>query len=109
MHPCLLVLKLLRREQQPLRDLVDLARGLLLLPLALPEGHPQSPWPLLGLVARGPNHVPLALKVTIISENYKKRISDRIDLDSHPARVTMGYPTGTHMAPKPEAWKFASC
>ena len=81
MHPCLLVLKLLRREQHPLRDLVELARGLLLLPLPLPEWHPQSPQPLLGLVARGANHVPHSLKVTIISENYKKRTSDEIDLE----------------------------
>ena len=43
MHPRLLVLKLLRREQHPLRDLVELARGLLLLPLPLRwEQHPLS-------------------------------------------------------------------
>ena len=24
-------------------------------------------------------------------------------------KITMGYPTGTHMAPKPETWNFAYC
>ena len=64
-RPCLLVLRLLLQEQHPLRDLDEMARGLLLLPLvaAAPERHPQSPHPLLDLVARGPNHVPYLLNV----------------------------------------------
>ena len=89
-RPCLLVLRLLLQEQHPLRDLDEMARGLILLPLAAavaaqeqhplrdldemargllllplaaaaPERHPQSPHPLLDLVARGPNHVPYLL------------------------------------------------